>query len=385
MTALRTGLLGGLTPATFLRKHWQKRPLLVRQAFPAFAGLPGLDPHTFLELATRDDATSRLVIDHGRKRGGSAGSARRGAKPPDRSRWERHDGPFGDLDAALLPASHWTVLVHGLERLVPGAWDVLRAFDFLPAARIDDLMVSYAAPGGSVGPHVDDYDVFLLQGPGRRRWQTSKQTDLDLDPRAAIKVLSDFRPDAEWVLEPGDMLYLPPGVAHHGVAEDACFTYSIGFLAPTHQELIESYCGYLAGTNALDGRYTDPDRKPTRDPIAVDPHMLAHTKKLLRTLDADPALFLGCFLTRPHPQARFSPPRARARALSTLALALPTRALIHGTTAFLNGAAYPLPARDLRTFATLARDRRLPEPVRCGPSLRALLDQWLSTGALVRS
>jgi len=222
-------LLGGLSPERFLRDHWQKRPLLIRQAVPGFAGI--IDRDAFLTLATRADATSRLVIHHPRRRG--------------RARWERHDGPFGGLDASMLPRSHWTLLVNAVETLVPGGWELLQKFAFVPSARIDDLMVSYAAPGGSVGPHDDRYDVFLLQGPGRRRWQVSTGGSREHDPAAAIKVLKDFRPEEEWVLEPGDMLYLPPGVAHHGVAFGECMTCSIGFRAPSQQELLADFAGAL--------------------------------------------------------------------------------------------------------------------------------------------
>jgi 50S ribosomal protein L16 3-hydroxylase len=239
-----TAILGGMSPANFLRDYWQKRPLLVRQALPGFSGI--VDRDTLLSLALRHDATSRLVIEHPRRR----------------SRWERHDGPFDELDAAQLPPTHWTVLVHGVESLLPGGWELLRAFSFIPAARIDDLMVSYAAPGGSVGPHEDLYDVFLLQGPGRRRWQVSTRGDHATDPDAAIKVLKSFVPEDDQVLEPGDMLYLPPGVAHLGVAEGPCFTYSIGFLAPTHAELVQSFLGYLGEALRPDGIYQDPDLAP---------------------------------------------------------------------------------------------------------------------------
>src|SRR4029077_8666159 len=193
--------------------------------------------------------------------------------------WERHDGPFGALETGMLPPSHWTLLVNGVESLVPGGWEILRAFSFIPAARRDDLMVSYAADGGTVGPHDDLYDVFLLQGPGRRRWQVSEQRDRALDPDAAIKVLKDFVPRDEWLLEPGDMLYLPPGVAHLGVAEGPCFTYSIGFLAPSHGELTQSFLEYLGATLGAradpDARYADPDLRPPKDTLEVGDAMIA--------------------------------------------------------------------------------------------------------------
>src|SRR3954454_8291601 len=250
-------LLGGMTPATFLREHWQKRPLLVRQAIPGFRGIVSRD--ALLALATRDDARSRLVIHHPRR-------------APAR-RWERHDGPFGALEADMLPARGWTLLVNSVETLIQGGWDILRRFSFLPAARVDDLMVSYAAPGGSVGPHDDRYDVFLLQGPGRRRWQVSRGGDRAAGPHAAIKVLRSFVPEDEWLLEPGDMLYLPPGVAHFGVAEGPCFTYSIGFLAPSHGELLQNFLEYLGAARgaqaAPDARYHDPDLAPTTRPFQL--------------------------------------------------------------------------------------------------------------------
>src|SRR3569832_357538 len=160
---------------------------------PGYRGIIGRD--AFLRLATRADARSRLVIHHPERR---------------RDVWERHDGPFGGLDAGMLPARSRTLLVNSAESLGPGGWDVLNAFSFMPAARVDDLMVSYAAAGGSVGPHDDLYDVFLLQGPGRRRWQLATRYDRSVDPDAAIKVLARFKAEQEWVLEPGDMLYLPP-------------------------------------------------------------------------------------------------------------------------------------------------------------------------------
>src|SRR5215831_10014961 len=294
-----TSILGGLSPEVFLRDHWQKRPLLVRGAFPGFTGIIGRD--AFLGLATRADASSRLVIHHPRRR---------------RSRWERHDGPFGGLEVSMLPASHWTLLVHGVETLVPGGWELLRAFSFIPAARIDDLMVSYAADGGSVGPHDDLYDVFLLQGPGRRRWQVSRQRDRALDPDAAIKVLRSFVPEDEWVLEAGDMLYLPPGVAHHGVAEGPCFTYSIGFLAAAHADLHRnffSYLGELLGANVDPGAmYRDPDlTSSAAAPHEIGDAMVAQVAAVVGTARfgaADVGDFLGRFLTRPKPQVRFAAP-----------------------------------------------------------------------------
>ena len=383
-------LLGGLSPTAFLRAHWQKRPLLVRQAIPGFRGIVSRD--AFLGLATRDDARSRLVIHHPRR-------------APAR-RWERHDGPFGALAADMLPARGWTLLVNSVESLIPGGWEILRRFSFLPAARTDDLMISYAADGGSVGPHDDLYDVFLLQGPGRRRWQVSRQRDRALDPDAAIKVLRSFVPEDEWVLEAGDMLYLPPGVAHHGVAEGPCFTYSIGFVAPSHADLYRSFFSYLG---ALLGENVDP-RAIYQDPdlasAAAAPHeigdaMVARMAAVVggaRWSAADVADFLGRLLTHPKPQVRFAAPaRPLDRAAFTrqvlgrggharrLALALPSRGLVRRRRLYLNGEAYAAGRAALPSLRVLLAARALPLPLPralADDATLALLHAWYAAGYL---
>ncbi|MGZ3426002.1 MAG: cupin domain-containing protein [Polyangia bacterium] len=373
-------VLGGLSPASFLRDYWQKRPLLVRQAIPGFRGL--LDRDSLLGLATRGDATSRLVLEHPRRR----------------ARWERHDGPFGGLEAGMLPESHWTVLVHGVESLVPGGWELLRAFSFIPAARIDDLMVSYAADGGSVGPHDDRYDVFLLQGPGRRRWQVMAGGDRAVDPNAAIRVLKHFVADDEWLLEAGDMLYLPPGVAHHGVAEGPSFTYSIGFLAPSHEELVHSFLGYLghALVPRLDPEalFRDTQRAVQKDPLAVTDAMVAEVASIVGAIRWDRAMveeFLGRFLTRPKPQLVFSPPRRplavdelarRLRARGRLTLALPSRGLVRGELVFFNGEAHRASRATRRLFEELVITRTLELPRALDAHTLALLHSWYAAGYL---
>jgi 50S ribosomal protein L16 3-hydroxylase len=382
-------LLGGLSPAAFLRAHWQKRPLLVRQAIPGFRGIVSRD--AFLALATRDDARSRLVIHHPRR-------------APAR-RWERHDGPFGALEADMLPARGWTLLVNSVESLIPGGWEILRRFSFLPAARTDDLMISYAADGGSVGPHDDLYDVFLLQGSGRRRWQVSRQRDRAVDPDAAIKVLRSFVPEDEWVLEPGDMLYLPPGVAHHGVAEGPCFTYSIGFVAPSHADVYRSFFSYLG---ALLGEnvdplaiYQDPDLKSAAGaPHEIGDAMVARMAAVVggaRWSAADVADFLGRLLTHPKPQVRFAPParpldraafgrravgRGHARRLS---LALPSRGLVRRGRLYLNGEAYAPRRAALPSLRTLLAARELPLPLPralADDATLALLHAWYTAGSV---
>ena len=381
-----TALLGGLTPATFLRRHWQKRPLLVRQALPGFQGI--VDRDALFALATRGDAISRLVIEHP------------GRRPS--ARWERHDGPFGAIEPGMLPASRWTLLVHGVEGLVPGGWELLSAFDFVPLARVDDLMVSFAADGGSVGPHDDRYDVFLLQGPGRRRWRIQRGGERALDPEASIKVLRAFEPEEEWVLEPGDLLYLPPGVAHHGIAEGPCFTYSIGFLAPSQGELVQAFLGYLAEVleHRLDPRaiYEDPDLTPAADPLAIGDPMLGRFRGALggiRWDRGDVEDFVGRFLTRPKAHNVFPAPRRplaeaafvrRLRGRGQLALALPSRGLVRPGQLFFNGEAHRADRATLRLFAQLVRGRSLSLPLAPPPPLaRRLLYAWWRAGFLTLS
>jgi 50S ribosomal protein L16 3-hydroxylase len=353
----------------------------VRQAIPDFAGI--VDRDTLFALARRADVTSRLVL----KRDGRARRA---------GGWERHDGPLEGLDARALPASHWTLLVHGIESLVPGGWELLGRFSFIPSARIDDLMVSYAAPGGGVGPHDDQYDVFLLQGPGRRRWQVAAGGSRATDPTAAIKVLADFRAEEEWLLAPGDMLYLPPGVAHFGVAEEACFTYSIGFLAPSHRDLVSSFLGYLgeALPPGIDpaALYEDPDLQPPRDPLALGDAMIDRVSAVLGAIRWDRAAveeFLGRLLTQPKAHASFPPPARplspdafarRLRGKGAVALALPSRGLVRKSRIFLNGQMHAARPAMRRLFATLVGGRALPLPVAADATTLALLYDWYRAG-----
>jgi 50S ribosomal protein L16 3-hydroxylase len=374
-------VLGELPAATFVRDYWQKRPLVVRQAVPRFAGILGRDE--LLTLATRGDAVSRLVIEHPRRR---------------RARWERHDGPFGGIDANLLPASHWTLLVHGIESLVPGGWELLRRFSFVPAARIDDLMVSYASDGGSVGPHDDRYDVFLLQGPGRRRWQIMRGGDRSVDGDAAIRVLSRFAADEEWLLEPGDMLYLPPGVAHFGVAEGPSFTYSIGFLAPSHQTLVESFLGYLAHAlvPGIDAGALLADVAPRvpRQWLALHDGMVDEVAAIVGAIRWNARMiedFVGRFLTSPKPHIVFAPPvrplppaafARRVAGRGRLRLALPSRGLVRGRCLFFNGEAHDASRATLRLFEELVAARTLALPRTVDARTLALLHAWYVAGYL---
>ena len=247
---MRNTLFNDLTPAQFLRRHWQKKPLLARAALPQFATL--VTRAALIELAQQPEAEARLILRSGK-------------------RWQVRHGPFAKRDFARLPAYNWTLLVQGVDLLLPAARALLTPFDFIPYARFDDLMVSYAPPGGGVGPHFDSYDEFLLQGEGRRRWQISAQRDLELVADAPLKILQRFRAVREWTLDAGDLLYLPPRYAHDGIALDDCITCSVGFRAPSAQDLCSRFYDYLQDGLDAPGRYADPQLKPTRHPARQRP------------------------------------------------------------------------------------------------------------------
>ncbi|MFZ5558846.1 MAG: JmjC domain-containing protein [Pseudomonadota bacterium] len=362
-------LLGGLDAATFLRRHWQKRPLLVRQALPRFRGLA--TPAELRRLAARDDVESRLVA---RANG----------------RWRVAGGPFPATTWRRAPARNWTLLVQGLDLHQQGAHELLAAFTFIPYARLDDVMASHAVPGGGVGPHFDSYDVFLLQGSGRRRWRISAQRDLELTPGAPLKILRRFVPEQEWVLEPGDLLYLPPRYAHEGTALTECTTYSIGFRAPAYQELACEFLAFLQDRIELPGGYADPDLAPQRHPARIPAPMLARFAAALdkvRWTRRDVAEFAGRFLSEPKPAVVFDPPprplsEARFRAAAErggVALDRRSRMLTSGSRVYINGEALAAGGESLHLLQRLADRRRLP-PGRLPAGAAVPLYPWYRAG-----
>ena len=337
----------------FMRRYWQRAPLLIRQAFPAFRD--PLAPREVIALAQSEEVSSRLV-------------RRRGA------RWSLEHGPIARETFATLPKRDWTVLVQDTNHVSPAADRLLAAFDFVPHARIDDVMVSYAVPGGGVGPHVDSYDVFLLQGHGRRRWRISAQRDLDFVPGLPLRILADFRAEQEWVLEAGDMLYLPPGVAHDGVAESECLTWSIGFRAPSDQELAHGFLDHLRDTVAIEGHYGDAGAAPSRRPGELPQAMLDHAERTLARIRWDRRAvreFAGRFLTEPKAHVYFEPPARplapaafrRAAQRHGLALDRRSRLAFSGTMFFMNGEPLHVPREARATMRGLADARRLAAPV----------------------
>lgn len=239
-------VLGDISTEQFLAEYWQKKPLVIRGAFPNFEM-----PFTAEELAglTCDtDAPSRMIIEHG--------------LAPDNKPWQVKLSPFEDKDFTTLPDTHCTFLVNDLERYIPELGNLIEPFRFIPDWRIDDLMVSYAEDQGSVGPHTDDYDVFLIQGEGKRRWKVITRDDYskELIPDLPIALLKEFDEDEDWLLEAGDMLYLPPHMPHHGIAEGACFTFSIGFQAPRTVDLVQNWLETFSNKPELTKRFTDVGR-----------------------------------------------------------------------------------------------------------------------------
>lgn len=362
--------LGGLTVQQFLRDYWQKKPLLIRKAFPTFIGL--LDPQQLLALACTEDAQARLVTQQ-------------------RGKFDLRHSPFEPEDFSDFGKAKWTVLVQGVNHHLPEAAELLKSFSFIPHARLDDLMVSYAPKGGGVGPHFDSYDVFLLQGMGHRRWQISTQADRSLIEGAPLRILRDFRVEQEWVLEPGDMLYLPPHCAHNGVAEDDCMTYSIGFRTPAYQELAEQFLVYLQDRIEVDGMYADPDLKTQLHPSEISNAMLNQVEQAIKKVrwdKEDIANFLGCYLSEPKPHIYFDAPERpvslgkfrQAIQKRGLQLDLKSQMLCHADWIFINGEAYQTDQHDYPLLRALADDRKLPAMVDCPAQLCEILYPWYLNG-----
>jgi len=342
-----TALLGGLSREDFLSRHWHRKPLLVRGAVPTPTRLPTRD--ALFALANSDEVESRLVTS-------------------TRGRWALEHGPFERMPRAKRD---WTLLVQGVNLVDDEADALMRRFDFVSLARLDDCMISYATDGGGVGPHVDSYDVFLLQLAGRRRWRWTDR--LREEPRLVddvpLRLLANFAPDHEAVLEPGDMLYLPPSCAHEGTALGECTTASIGFRAPAWHELIEGFLVDLADRDRSAGRYADRGRTPTSTPAAIDDALVAAVAERLarvRWTRADVGRFLGRYLSEPKPHVVFEAPTPRdarrfADAARRRGLVVDRKAtlLYRGATVFLVGEEVAVPRAARAAFARFANDRRL--------------------------
>ena len=363
-------ILAGLSAQAFLRRHWQKKPLLAHQALPLYGKL--VTREVLFALASRDDVQSRIVSrTHGRL--------------------QVAHGPFSKRRLARLPARGWTLLVQGVNEVLPAAQDLLHEFAFVPYARLDDVMVSYAPPGGGVGPHFDNYDVFLLQLAGTRRWRMSNQRDLALMENSPIKVLRNFRPEREWLLAPGDMLYLPPRCAHDGVAIDHCLTASVGFRSPGAQELGTRFLEFLQDELMLDGIYRDADLQVQRRPARIGGSMLQKVRHMLNRIDwgaSDILRFLGQYLTEPKPHIFFTPPArpltraafARRTQRRGIRLDLKSQMLFRGRQVFMNGERCEAGREAMPLLTKLADRRRLAAPLALHAEAAHWLYHWYRAG-----
>lgn len=228
----------------FLDNAWQKKPVVLKQAMPNFVN--ELSPEELAGLSLEPDIESRIVVE----------------SPNQPPYWSLLTGPFDSKTFENLPKTHWTLLVQGVDRLLPEIQQLLNYFDFIPQWRVDDIMISYAAKHGSVGPHYDNYDVFLLQAQGRRKWMlTTKHCNNDnYLPDTELRIMNQFITEQTYVLEPGDVLYLPPHVGHHGISlTDDCMTYSFGYRSYQGKELLNSFCDYVSDNNSIKTLYKDPD------------------------------------------------------------------------------------------------------------------------------
>ncbi|MEO7108214.1 MAG: cupin domain-containing protein [Rhodoferax sp.] len=363
-------LLGGLSPQTFMQRHWQKKPLVIRQAIPGFS--PPLDRTDLMDLAAREEVQSRLVVQ------ASAG----GAQP-----WRFKHGPFNRKALPPFKQPGWTLLVQGVDLLDERVHALMNQFRFVPDARLDDLMVSYASDGGGVGPHFDSYDVFLLQAHGQRRWRIGRQKDLSLQPDMPLKILANFEPEMEFVLDAGDMLYLPPRYAHDGVGVGECMTYSIGFRAPSRAELAGELLQRLAedAADAVgDGLYADPKQLAVAQSGEIPETLVAFARKALEDALRDPLALprvLGEYLTEPKAHVSFDADEVEGL-MGALVLDRRTRMAYDAQHVFINGESFLASGRDAQMMRLLADDRTLgvSSVKRLSAPARELVQDWLEAG-----
>jgi 50S ribosomal protein L16 3-hydroxylase len=357
-------LLGGISPELFMAKFWQKKPLLIRAAVPGMQ--PLLARQALFDLAANEAVESRLVEQKN-------------------SQWTFKHGPFAKTPPLKRPA--WTLLVQGVDLHHDGVHDLLKQFRFVPDARLDDLMISYASQGGGVGPHFDSYDVFLLQASGRRRWRIGAQKDLSLQEDVPLKILANFQPTQHFDLEPGDMLYLPPRYAHDGVALDNdCQTYSIGFRAPSTEELARELMHRVADEIEDDSLYTDRQQAATAQPGEIPPALSAFATQAVARALADPTLMqqiLGEYLTEPKNNVWFeaaNPPKK----YQALRLDRASRMMYDAKHVYLNGDSWKVAGKDAKLLRKLADARALTaaDLAAVSPALKTALGQFIEQGWL---
>ena len=369
-------LLGGLSPRQFMAEYWQRRPLLVRQAIPGF--VPSVSRDELFTLAAREDVESRCVVSERAK-----GQA-----------WTLRRGPFGKRSLPSVRQPGWSLLVQGVDTLHDEVAALKQALNFIPSARLDDVMISYATEGGGVGPHFDSYDVFLLQAQGQRRWRIGPQRDLRLREDLPLKILSHFKPEVEWVLEPGDLLYLPPRYAHDGIAIGECMTWSMGFRAPRQDELAHELLARLADRAAEElppTIYQDAGQVATTQPAKMPANLQSFARSAVEALLHQPRRLdqcLGEYLTEPKPQVWFDAPASAQRLKPSDGVRLDRRSqmLYDRSHIYLNGESWRAAGEDARWMRRLADARALSaaELSQTSDAVRHLLSDWLMAGWLQR-
>ena len=424
-------LLGNISPAEFMRKYWQKKPLLIRGAIAGFK--PLLSREELFALAEQEDVESRLIVETVTKpasKPASKSSKKTAAKST--MKWTMVNGPIYADALPALKNPNWTLLVQGVDLHNQAAYELKNQFRFAPDARLDDLMISFATDGGGVGPHFDSYDVFLLQAEGQRRWKIGKQKDLTLQKDVPLKILANFVPEQEFVLEAGDMLYLPPMYAHEGVAVGECMTYSIGFRAPAELELARELLQRFAddtleeveNDDAEDGEsedensdvagestannaskniakniankilYKDPKQEAVEEPAQIPAALLDFAKAAVEKAMSDPdalARNLGEYLTEPKANVWFDEPEPESEEdiiltrQNRLDLHPRSQMLFDARHIFLNGESWRAAGKDATLMQRLANQRFL-EPkdlTKASDGAMALLQEWADAGWLL--
>lgn len=360
-------LLGGLTASQFMRKHWHKKPLLVRQAIPGFkAPIPRA---RLLAMAGEEGVESRLI------------------QQLDGDNWKLSHGPLSRRSLPALTKPGWSVLVQGVDMHDDKAHELLQQFRFVPEARLDDLMISFATDKGGVGPHFDSYDVFLLQAHGKRRWRIGRQKDLSLQEDKPLKILANFEPEEEFVLEPGDMLYLPPKWAHDGVAEGECMTYSIGFRSPDRGEMGRELLLRMSDEPDEPENpviYRDPKQEAVSNPAEIPAGMYDFAREALQKALAEPLALeraLGEYLSDPKPNVWFEHGDENGM-FESVVLDLRTRMMYDAKHIFINGESYLAGGRDATLMRKLADTRMLSRKDLASASDDALelLSSWFDAG-----
>ena len=377
-------LLGGISPAEFMRKYWQKKPCIIRNAIPNFK--PLLSRQELFALSQNQDVESRLIVSNGDK-------------------WSLAHGPMTAKQIPSIKKPNWTLLVQGVDLHHSAVNELKNRFRFAPDARLDDLMISYATDGGGVGPHFDSYDVFLLQAHGTRRWRIGKQKDGTLQANVPLRILSNFKPELTFDLEPGDMLYLPPRYAHDGVAIGECMTYSIGFKVPKQvdlgRELLLRYADAVDEDCEQDNDsknptkvkpevlYRDADQEATPNPAQIPTALLEFAQQAITKAMADPdalARHLGEHLSEPKSNVWFDAPEGAVKLSRKrgVKLTLQSQMMFDKRHIFLNGESWRAAGKDAKLMQKLANQRFLDasDLVKASEDAIGLLQDWLEQGWL---